>query len=220
METKDILSILAVLLSPVIAIQVDKLLERRRISHSKKVDIFKTLMATRGSVLSIEHVSALNRIDLEFLNNKKYKYVVNSWKEYFDNLKDDSHKMEETALKAWDQRNSDLLANLLYCMGTSLNYNFNIVDIKRNIYSPIGHINYERDFRNINSLMLKVLNGDMPIKITQDVDEESMKTHQSSIKLQMILQEQMIKYYTTMNNQNEQINNNYILLVKICSVVI
>lgn len=37
-------------------------------------------MASRGSILSFEHVAALNKIDLEFSNRKKYKKVIDARK--------------------------------------------------------------------------------------------------------------------------------------------
>ena len=94
-------------------------------------------MATRGSSLSFAHVESLNRIDLEFSNNKKYQKVIAAWKEYFDNLGQKKETNEQITI--WFARNEELLANLLYEIGQSLGYKFDKVLIKRNIYSPVGH---------------------------------------------------------------------------------
>ena len=81
MSIADWLMILAVLLSPVIAVQVQKGIEKWREGRNRKLLIFKTLMATRGSRLSPAYVEALNMIDLEFNTKKtKEKKVLNAWK--------------------------------------------------------------------------------------------------------------------------------------------
>ncbi len=136
MECGDIISICAIILGPILAVQIEKYLERRRENKNRRLSIFKTLMATRGSALSWDHVEALNRIDLEFSGNKKFEKVIQTWKEYFDNL---SRKYipEEEAI--WVNKNQDLLADLLYEMGHSLGFNFDKILIKRNVYSPVGH---------------------------------------------------------------------------------
>ena len=54
------------------AVQVQKWLEVFREERGRKLWIFKTLMATRASAVSAEHVQALNMIDLEF-REKRYK---------------------------------------------------------------------------------------------------------------------------------------------------
>ena len=102
METKDVLTIVAVLLSPVIAVRADKFIEKSRAKMNRKIAIFKTLMATRGSKLSIDHVTALNQIDLEFYGNKKFQKVVHAWKEYLDQLNVKFEGDEE--FKRWNDK--------------------------------------------------------------------------------------------------------------------
>ena len=63
MTLTDILTILAVFLAPVVAVQVQKWLEVFREQRARKLWIFKTLMATRAATVSQEHVQALNMID-------------------------------------------------------------------------------------------------------------------------------------------------------------
>lgn len=54
------------LLSPLIALRVSRRLDARREVRERKMKIFRTLMATRARRLSMEHVEALNMIDVEF----------------------------------------------------------------------------------------------------------------------------------------------------------
>ncbi len=114
MTISDVLMILAVLITPFLAVFVQKQIELWREQRSRKLWVFKTLMSTRGHVLSIEHVQALNMIDLEFTKSSE-KFVISAWKEYHDHLnsypRDGENQKERTAI--WAQRQEELLANLL-----------------------------------------------------------------------------------------------------------
>lgn len=169
MGITDILTIAAILIGPIAAVQIEKFIQRGRMNRERKLSIFKTLMATRGAVLSYEHVEALNRIDLEFSDDKKYKSVINCWKEYFDNL---SQKVDESNLNSWSKANQDLLSNLLFEMGKSLRFDFDKVLIKRNIYFPIAHGTIDQENQLIRKGLIEVLHGDraFPMEIIQEDD--------------------------------------------------
>lgn len=66
----DLVMIVAVVVAPIFAVQVQKWLEIFREQRGRKLWVFKTLMATRAENLSSEHVKALNMIDLEFRGKK------------------------------------------------------------------------------------------------------------------------------------------------------
>ncbi len=192
MET---ISIIAIVLGPILAVQVEKLLSRINERKRSREQIFKTLMATRGSTLSLDHVSALNRIDLEFSNTKKrYKRVLSAWKSYFDHLS--NHDKQETNSLIWANDNNKLLVELLYEMGKSLKYDFDRALISRNIYSPVGHIQVEKELQEIRILLLSILKGEksfpMEIVNTADINEHSAEQVENQVKLQ----ELMIDYYT------------------------
>jgi hypothetical protein len=85
MPIADALIILATLCGPVIAVQVTRYLDDQKEERGRKLQVFKTLMATRAYTLSPAHVEALNRIDLEFSGKKK---VIEVWRQYLDLLGD------------------------------------------------------------------------------------------------------------------------------------
>jgi hypothetical protein len=189
MTLTDVLTISAIVIGPIAAVQIEKYLERLRDQKNRRLNIFKTLMATRGAVLSPSHVEALNRIDLEFSKGKKYEKVNNAWKEYLDNLGQKADTDEK--LMIWGSKNEELLANLLYEMGKSLNYTFDKVLIKRNIYSPVGQVRMEKEFELIRQGLIDVLQGksDLPININNYTINEDVSQKQRQ------LQDLMIKYY-------------------------
>lgn len=85
MAIADWLMIIAVLVGPIIAVQLTRYLDNLKERKERKLAIFKVLMATRAYNVSWTHVEALNRIDLEFdHNNRKEKAVIAAWKEYIE----------------------------------------------------------------------------------------------------------------------------------------
>lgn len=163
MKLTDFLMIIAVLLAPLVAVQVQKCLEVFREVRSRKLWIFKTLMATRAATVSQEHVQALNMIDLEF-REKRFKNVTIAWKTYLDHLSS-YPKEDENRQSLWKERRVDLLTALLLQMGRSLDYEFDEVHIKKGIYSPEAHGRIEDENMLIRGGLIRVLYGDAALKM-------------------------------------------------------
>jgi hypothetical protein len=142
-----LLSILAILIAPILTLLLGIWWTNRQQAKSRKIDIFRTLMATRAIGLSPVHVEALNRIDVEFYG-KKSKDVVEAWKIYHDHLNDPKYTKLDTdkeELKQWADKKEDLFVDLLHKMATFLGYKFSKVDIKRGHYYPRGFGDIEED---------------------------------------------------------------------------
>ncbi len=165
----------AVLLAPVIAVQVEKFLERKRESRGSKLWVFKTLMATRGKMLDPNHVQALNMIDLEFVG-KKYKAVSSAWKALLDHLVNtptppsfgdqnynDLKTAYDTNFALWSTKIEDYQAALLYEMSKSLGFDFDETHIKKAIYSPKGHGDLENEQNLLLKGVLAVLGGNIAV---------------------------------------------------------
>lgn len=205
LKISDVLTVAALILGPVLAVQAQKWIEEIREVKNRRLSIFKTLMATRGALLSVDHVSALNRIDLEFTSNKdKYKKVINAWKEYFDVLAIHTTTNEESIV--WFNKREDKLADLLWEMGCSLGFKFDKVLIKRNVYSPMAHGRIEDENKIIRTALIDLLTGKTPLPI----NVEQVAWNEAATKTQFDLQERqsklcdiMIEYYTRENNKHK-----------------
>lgn len=77
------MEIVAVLLSPIIAVVVTLWYQSRKEKRDTKRWLFGTLIATRHSPLTEESVRALNMIDVVFFNSQPVRKL---WREYFDML--------------------------------------------------------------------------------------------------------------------------------------
>lgn len=199
MNNYEIITITAILIGPILAVQVDKFIARNRDTRNRKLSIFKTLMATRSATLSYQHVEALNRIDLEF-KGSKYIKVVNAWNEYLDELSQPNDYNDKTVQRNILERREEYLALLLFEMGKTLGYNFDKVTIKRNAYTPQGHVNIESENQFIRKGLIDIIQGKLTIPMTiegvgGDPDEETVKAQ----KRQATMQDLIIEYYQREN---------------------
>lgn len=160
MTIADWLMITAVFLGPIVAVRLTRYLDNQKEIKERKVDIFKTLMATRAYTVSWLHVEALNRIDLEFDKNRE-REVIEAWKQYHDLLNDASIPIEQ-----WGSKRVDLLVELLHKMAIVLNYDFDKTHIKNSSYSPRAHGETEIQEIALREGLIKVLAGERPVPIS------------------------------------------------------
>jgi hypothetical protein len=164
MTATNIIMILAVFLGPIVAVRLTRFLDDRKEVRERKLWVFKTLMATRAYTIAPAHVEALNRIDLEFESKKKHeKKVLDAWKEYLDVLGNRDLSPEQ-----WNVKRVDLLVELLYHMGQSLNYDFDKTQIKNGTYSPIAHGKIEEQQEAIRQGVIDIMEGKrvLPMYVT------------------------------------------------------
>lgn len=158
----DSLMILSVLLAPFFAVFAQRKLDEAKEKRGQKLWIFRTLMATRGNKLSLDHVQALNMIDLFFGRKGKEKEIIEKWDEYLDHLakkideKDPNYKVK---IEAWTDQIDEILAEMLHLMGKCLGYDFDKVRIKKGIYVPRGHGDVEFDNTVIRKGMVAIMIG-------------------------------------------------------------
>jgi hypothetical protein len=172
--------VFAVLVSPLLAVQADKYLSRKREEKQRKLDVFRTLMATRAAGLSPAHVDALNRIDIEFHDNAR---VSEAWKAYLDHLNDRS-----LTLETWNARRLDFVADLLHAMSNSLGYNFDKTHLKRATYYPQGYGDIEQDQQSIRKGLVEVLGGQksLPMSITSLPGSDADFAEQAKLRKLML----------------------------------
>ena len=144
MKTFELLTIVAIVLGPILAVQIERIISKIKEAKNRRITIYKSLMATRASQLSYEHVRALNSIDVEFYG-KKFHKTRTCWKEYLDHLEDKTYGIER--MNEWETKRNELLIKLINTMGRDVGYNFDNVDIKRRIYAPQGH--QQLEYENI-----------------------------------------------------------------------
>lgn len=187
MSLSDWLLITSTLIGPIAAVQAQKWIERAREQRSRKLGIFRTLMATRAiRAGSAEHVQALNLIEV-FFDGKgaKEKAVRDRWADYLDFLVNErvDPKWSEAESKTHNDKGVDLLVSLLEAMGLALGYHFNKVQLRRGGYYPQGHFD-EMQARNsiLNGLMRVFRDGHpVPMAVTSfPVSEDALKAQMAT----------------------------------------
>jgi hypothetical protein len=174
MDVKDWIIVSAIIIGPILAIQIQKLIENYREKRLRRLSIFKTLMSTRAERLARDHVQALNMIDIEFygkrvfgtrFQTKKEKAVTNAWKNYNSHLGERSRYETDDP---WLKRCDELFTKLLYNMSQALGYDYDEVQLSRDCYRPILHGNIENAQLAILLGFESVLKGEksLPIVIT------------------------------------------------------
>ena len=184
-------TVLALILGPILAIQISSILERRRKDLERKERVFKVLMATRATPLSPQHVEALNVIDVVFYSegdkDEKARDVRDSWKVYLDHLYSYPPDPAQTHLVAtWEEKKKDLLAKLLGSMAKYFGYKYDEVLIRKAAYYPKAHETYELEQMVIRRKLVEILMGteSFPIKLTGvPPSEEAQKLNDLMIKI-------------------------------------
>ena len=153
-----------IILGPILAVQAEKYLRRKRDTSERKLRVFKDLMATRGTRLAQRHVEALNQIDLEFsADDPNEKPVVEAWRAYRDALNVPGDQPEP--YPGFYANRDGLWIDLLYAMSNAVGYAFDKVAIRRDGYSPFGHGRIEEDITAIRRSAVEVLAGRRPILV-------------------------------------------------------
>lgn len=178
LEAKDWVIVGATILGPILAVQAQKIVERARASVQTREWVFSTLMATRQSRVSMDHVRALNMIDLAFYGRRilgkvwrteHSQAVLDAWHNYHAHLTLPSERrpQNEAEQRDWGGRADELFTNLLDCIATATNYQFQRSELKGGSYSPEAHGTVELQQQAIRHLAIELLAGNkaLPLEI-------------------------------------------------------
>lgn len=178
----DWLTIIAIVIGPILAVQAQKRLESIRDRRSRQIFIFRTLMSTRATPLSKDHVTALNLIDMDFSEkNKKEKPVVRAWRVLLDQFgkfprNTDYQDQNEylIALNSCSEKARDNLIDLLSKMSEALGYDFETIHIRNGCYVPSAHAEIENDATILRKGLIQIMAGTIPLNMNvQSMPEQA-----------------------------------------------
>jgi len=166
-------NIVAVLLSPVIAVLITMWLTSRREVRREKMSVFNALIANRNNSIAIENVRALNMIDVVFHDATQVRRL---WHEYFDMLSNEGLN-NEIGWKQREKRNLEMIT----AMANVLGYGKAIthLDVDR-IYRPIGLENQNQKGNAIADELLRVLKGTASLSISPTQGEKPITNEKES----------------------------------------
>lgn len=159
--------VFATLVGPVLAVQAQKVIERRKENSNRRDRIFQALMTNRATRLSDLYVQALNQIDLEFQHsgNKKDKAVIDKWRVLFGELNAPPEPQNLPLNVAWIERCNEGLVQLLLAMSAALGRLHSEEEIRRGMYYPKGRFEAEQAQLAVLDGLKNLLNGTTRLKV-------------------------------------------------------
>lgn len=149
-EMVEVINIVAIVLSPAIAVAISIFVQDRKQKRFERLSVFNTLMATRHEPIADENVRALNMIDVVFDNCKDVRRL---WREYYEMLCNNGLDNEQ-GYQTRQKKNLELIHEI----GRSLGYGRAIshLDVDR-VYYPKGLGEQSRVAHEIANELLRVL---------------------------------------------------------------
>ncbi len=181
-KVTDLAIVFATAIGPILAIQIQKIIERRQEKRQLQLSIFKTLMSTRVSRMSERHVDALNMIPIEFYG-QKYIRILNAWKTYINHL-----SPNETDAETWGNKSNELYITLVKELASNLGYSFYDEELKKEIYSPMLYHNIQSDNEDIRTGVAKILRGErsLPMEVTSFPVDNDLLEIQKKIQSEVL----------------------------------
>lgn len=165
----DWLNVFAIMLSPLIALQIGKILDGYSDKKRRKEEIFNTLMETRAQTVSYEHVRALNKIDVAFYEDKE---VRASWTSYRDHLNSYPKEGSEAEKAVWSDKLPQKLADLLAKMAKLLNYDFDETLLIKGAYIPVAHNTLEQEQSVLRQALVETFALKRPLNVKLVNDDQ------------------------------------------------
>lgn len=192
-----LLTIIAIILAPIIALRVQTKLETVKEKKQKKLGIFKTLIATYATRVSPDHIQSLNMINIEFYGINS---VIDSWRLYQEHLVTPDPKANDTSLlveeredaaEKWITKGNKLFIDLLVEISKEVGLPFDIPTLSKGVYYPLAQQKIEQDNMILREGLLKIVCNREPLSM----DVKSFPVDTDAMSKQMKLQDSLIAYY-------------------------
>jgi hypothetical protein len=170
METKDwiniallAITVVATIIGPISAVWVSRLGEEGREKTRRQYHILHSLMRTRAFVLHVDHVAALNLVQLEFYGHANIDQAFRRYMEHLNTLA----PKEAGALKQFGEERDDRFYSLIQQIADLLGYKFDKADLRRLSYMPQGWNDQEALQRGISARIIELLDFKRPLPVRQ-----------------------------------------------------
>lgn len=165
--------VFATFAGPVFAILVSMALTSMAERKRRRVHVFRTLLATRRTAITQDHVTGINLIEVEFF---KVPSVMAAWRKYMDHLSSGPTDRQMTVQEHIDSedKRTDLLARLLEKIGKKVGFKMSEIDLKRGGYAPGGWQSRDYAEYQMRSAVTSVFEGRTAIRVlSEQVSPES-----------------------------------------------
>jgi hypothetical protein len=151
----------ATFFGPIFAVFTTRFIDSRRDQHQRQLHVLRSLMATRRTLLSNEHVNALNLIEIEFHGKVK---VVAAWRAYLSNL---ATKFDPKDVETVTRERQKLFTKMLSEMTKAMKIRLEQMDLFDSGYYPQAAVDLESQQAAIRQLLADIAQGkkSFPIEI-------------------------------------------------------
>jgi hypothetical protein len=161
----EVAGLLAVLLSPLVAVLVSMWLQDRKEQRERQLSILGTLVATRHEpTVSAEVVRSLNLIDLVFHDKRSVRGL---WHEYYDMLSNEGLN-NPNGFEQRNKKNKELIAEMARVLGYGKDVSY--LDVDR-IYSPVGTWTQFERSEELQAELVRVLRATAKVPVDLREDE-------------------------------------------------
>lgn len=168
------LNILAILLSPIVAVLVSMYIQHRKERRDAKRWIVTTLFATRHSQVNDETVRALNLIDIVFHDSPSVRQL---WHEYLD-MQCNEGLSNPQGYSQRQKKNLEMITEMARVLGYGREITH--LDVDR-VYSPVGLGNQVQRSQEISDELLRVLKGTQGVQVTPKADPAALPASTSAL---------------------------------------
>ena len=178
MTANEILTLIALIAGPLAAVGLTRYVDQRRERISRRMDVFRTLMRTRRAPTTIEHVGALNLIEIEFASDPQ---VLSAWKALFTHFaREHPRRFDETTVSGQDIENrrreglfskrlaeerATLLTKLLHPMAKALDFKIEQLEIFEGGYIPQGWEDELVEQRLVRNFLIELYRGGVALPV-------------------------------------------------------
>ena len=155
-----VLTLFAILLSPLIAVLITVWLQNRKENRATKLWVFNTLIATRHTPVIDENVRALNMVDVIFHDCAGVRKL---WHEYFDMLNNEGLN-NQNGWQTRQKKNLEMITEMAKVLGYGQAITY--LDVDR-VYYPFGLGEQSKRAQEISDELLRVLKGTQGLQLSR-----------------------------------------------------
>lgn len=150
--------VIATVTGPVLAVYITRRVDDERRVRERRLDVFRSLMATRRARLAPEKVRALNLVEIDFHG---LTAIIEAHRQVMMHI-----NTPQPLPAGWVEHHQKLLTKLLSEMAKVLGYELEQLDVLEGGYYPQGFVDIELEQQTLRRALIEVLSGNRPLLIS------------------------------------------------------
>jgi len=150
--------VIATFAGPIAAVFITRKIDRHRAQLERRMEVFRSLMGSRRTPLSMERVKALNMVEIEFYGIKS---VAEAYQETMKHI-----NAPQPLPNGWHDQHQKHFTRLLTEIAKVLGYKLQQLDVLEGGYYPQGFVDIEMEQQAIRRAAIEILSGKRPLLVS------------------------------------------------------